>query len=193
MKIFQETFLTHSRLTILDVGGGMFNWRLLPEPPLDLTIVNIHLPSAQDCGVPWVVADGRHLPFRDHSFDIVFCNSVIEHLGTLENQKLFAKECQRVAKSYYVQTPNKRFPIEPHFLTPYYHYLPKFLQKKLVHYTLWAIITKPSIEDAIAVLEEIRLLDRNELQTLFPDAEIWEEKVVGLTKSLIAVRKQHVA
>ncbi len=98
MKIFQETFLTHSRLTILDVGGGMFNWRLLPEPPLDLTIVNIHLPSAQDCGVPWVVADGRHLPFRDHSFDIVFCNSVIEHLGTLENQKLFAKECQPRSK-----------------------------------------------------------------------------------------------
>ncbi len=37
--------------------------------------------------------------------------------------------------------------------------------------------------------EEITLLAARDLRRLFPDAEIHREKVLGLTKSLIAVRR----
>lgn len=135
------------------------------------------------------MADGKALPFCDRAFDIVFSNSVIKHLGTIDQQRLFADECRRVGIRYYIQTPNRNFPIEPHFLTPIIHYLPRHIQRKLLQYTPWALITKPSEQKIQQVFEEIRLLDKKELQSLFPDAEIWKERFLGLVKSWIAVRK----
>jgi len=101
---------------------------------------------------------------------------------------LFAKECRRVGGRYYVQTPNRWFFIEPHFLTPFIHYLPKRFQRKLLKWTVWAMITNPSEERIEAIIEEIRLLDEHEFRILFPDAQILKEKVLWFTKSLIAVR-----
>jgi len=44
------------------------------------------------------------------------------------------------------------------------------------------------IEDPVrarAVAASTRLLDRTEMHALFPDATLWEERVLGLTKSLV--------
>ena len=137
----------------------------------------------------WVVADGCFLPFPDKIFDVVYSNSVIEHLGNLENQRRFAAECRRVGVRYYVQTPNKWFPIEPHLLTPFVHWLPPWFQRRLLrNFTIWGLITRPTTQQCETFLQEIRMLDRQELRQLFPDAEIHHERVLGLTKSLIAVK-----
>jgi len=67
------------------------------------------------------------LPFEDDYFDIVHCNSVIEHVTidkehawaiqsqeqfervAFARQRTFAGEIRRVGKSYFVQTPNRNF------------------------------------------------------------------------------------
>jgi hypothetical protein len=187
MKKFTNHFHVNKSTRILDVGGTPFNWNLIQLKPR-LFFCNI---SMQDTGdLPnWVIADGKNLPFADQSFDIVYSNSVIEHLGNKTLQAKFASEAQRVGINYYIQTPNKWFPIEPHYLAPFIHWLPKSIQMKLLrNFTLRGLLTRPSQAECKGFVEEIRLLDKDELKILFPDGEIWIERFLSLPKSLLAVR-----
>jgi len=137
MKRFSQEFSIGAETRVLDVGGSDFNWQFVPEKPR-LTLLNLSGPPHQP---HWVVADGRYLPFAGKSFDVVYSNSVVEHLGTYENQALFAAECRRVGKRYYVQTPNRGFPVEPHLITPFVHWLPRTWQRRLLrNLTVWGLI-----------------------------------------------------
>ena len=124
--------------------------------------------------------DGTKLPFADGEFDVAFSNSVIEHVP--RHFAAFADEMRRVAHRYYLQTPNRYFPIEPHYQLPLFQFLPERARRWLnARYTLgW---------QAKGHSEEITLLSARDLQRLFPNAEIHRERVLGLTKSLIAVRR----
>lgn len=176
--------------SVLDVGGTAFTWRLLPKHPA-LTLLNVCSPPDRDGVFSSVVGDGRHLPFKSYSYNIVFSNSVIEHLGSIENQRAFASECRRVGKKYYIQTPNRKFFMEPHFITPFVHWFPQPIQRKLVrNFTIWGLITRPDATECDAFLKEIRLLDEVEMQELFPDAKILHERFLGMSKSLIAVKSK---
>lgn len=187
MRQFCKHFSLSTQTRVLDVGGYEFNWSLVPARP-QLTILNLSLPGVKG-NATWLIADGRHLPFKNGAFDIVYGNSVIEHLGNLESQHLFATECQRVGLCYYIQTPNKYFLIEPHLITPFIHWLPRNIQRHLLrNFTVWGLITRPTEQYCDKFMNEILLLDEKELGHLFPDATIWHERVLGLTKSLIAVR-----
>ena len=90
---------------VLDDGGYAYYWSYFAERPR-LTIVNLEPPAQNSQGLDWVIADGRQLPFRDDAFDIVFSNSVIEHVGDTASRQGYAREVDRVGKGYYVQTPN---------------------------------------------------------------------------------------
>ena len=83
---------------------------------------------------------------------------------------------------YYVQTPNRWFPIEPHYQFPFFQFFPERLQRWLnSRFTLgWR--EKGSWEEA-------NLLSAGDLRRLFPDGEIHREKLLGLTKSLMVVRR----
>jgi hypothetical protein len=186
MHRFWRYFDLTSQTRVLDVGGSWFNWSLLPETPL-LTICNLSSPKGK--GFVGLVADGRYLPFKSDAFDVVYSNSVIEHVGEKGEQEVFAKECRRVGHRYYIQTPNKRFPIEPHLLAPFVHYLPKSVQKRLLrNFTIRGWITRPTRLEAEDFIAGIQALDVQRLRQLFPKAEIWRERVLGLTKSIIAVK-----
>jgi 2-polyprenyl-3-methyl-5-hydroxy-6-metoxy-1,4-benzoquinol methylase len=124
--------------------------------------------------------------FADGSFDLVFSNSVIEHLYTFENQAKMADEVQRVGKSYFVQTPNRYFPVEAHYAIPLAQYLPKGLVFFLLTKTPLSRLKRWDPNAARQYLDEIRLLDEKEMQAVFRGAKIWKEKVLGLTKSLTA-------
>jgi len=191
MARFISTFHPGSDQKILDVGGYVAFWKgsgLTSE----MTLLNIH-PIPRDEIEPNMRAtlgDGTKLHYKNHSFDVIFSNSVIEHLSTLENQERFAKECMRVGKGIWIQTPAKSFFIEPHLLTPFIHFLPKDWQRRLIrNFTLWGWLTRPTREQVDAILLEVRLLTFAEMKLLFPACEIWKEKFLGFTKSYIAVRK----
>ena len=193
MSRFLRTFNPNSATTILDVGGYPETWKRLRIQSL-ITVLNVHridyTADALDPPIRTMVGNGCHLEFPDRSFDIVFSNSVIEHLGTFERQEVFARECRRTGRHLWVQTPAKSFFIEPHLLTPFIHFLPRGAQGKLIrHFSVWGLVTRPSAAQVQAFLSEVRLLSRREMEALFPDCDIIAEKVAGLSKSYIAVRR----
>lgn len=173
---------------VLDIGGTPFNWSLVGVRPR-LVLLNIQPPKHRE-GMVWIVADAKHLPFRDRAFDVAVSNSVIEHVGTYVDQKQFANECRRAAERYAVQTPNRTFPIEPHVIAPFFQWLPARLQYRLMrNFTVRGLVTRPTREESRQFLLRIRLLDAKEMRQLFPDAMLWRERFLGLTKSLIAIRE----
>jgi hypothetical protein len=193
MRRFECTFALTPRTRVLDVGGSALIWRYASIQPR-LTILNLPAalaPTAEH--VDFVAGDGAMLPFRDNAFDIVFSNSVIEHLATHSARQRFAREVARVAPAYWVQTPNRRFPLEMHLMLPGVHFLPKNWQRPIVRrFTIWQLLAHPSRAQREYYIEhfldELHMLDAGELQRLFPDARLLRERFLGLTKSLIAVR-----
>jgi hypothetical protein len=183
MKQFIREFKVSTDTSVLDVGGTPFNWALDSIYPV-LTIANLDAANR-----PTVVCDGRYLPFKDGSFNIVYSNSVVEHVGEWESQRAFASECRRVGERYYVQTPNKWFPIEPHWIALFIHWMPlraRYLFAR--HFTVRGILERPSREWCRNLLEHTRLLTAPEMRQLFPDGQIWRERLAGLTKSIIAAK-----
>lgn len=176
---------------ILDIGGTQEFWTLMTggDPgDVRVTLLNIeHQPVTSPKFVS-AVGDARAMPeFPDKSFDVVFSNSVIEHVGDYREQQRMASEVMRVGRRYFVQTPNKRFPLEPHFLFPFFQYLPLEARAQLVHrFDVGWYKRIPSIDKAREEVRSIQLLTRRRFSGLFPDAEIHEEKLLGLTKSFVA-------
>ena len=124
---------------------------------------------------------------------MVFSNSVIEHVGDAESQRRFAREVARVGRAYWVQTPNRWFPVEPHLLTPMIHFLPRPWQKAVIEkFTIWEWVAHPRPDQRAFYLEhylrDIQLLDSRSMRRLFPGARLIRERFLGLTKSLIAAR-----
>lgn len=185
MARFARAFAVTERTRVLDVGGTAAIWSLLPRVP-SVTLVNLR--PAEPASLPLVVADARRLPFPDRSFDVVFANSLIDHLGTLADQATFAEECRRVGRGYWVQSPSRHFPIEPHYLTPFVHWLPRSWRRRVLPFTVWGLLTRPSPAAVDRMVGEVRMLTGREMRRLFPDARILRERVLGLTKSVVAVK-----
>ena len=131
--------------------------------------------------------------FRDDEFDVAFSNSVIEHVGEFDQQRQMAAEVMRVGKKYFLQTPNRFFPVEPHFLFPLFQFLPLAARVFLVRrfdLGFYAQGGVPNEQEAIEIVSSIRLLTQRELEQLFPGGTIYKEKVFGLTKSFIVYGEQ---
>ena len=190
-KFLQELRPTQET-RILDVGGTPATWADLPVRP-QVVILNMPREAEAFDGMLCVGGDGCALPFRDQSFDIVFSNSVIEHVGSWEKQQRFAAEVARVGRRYWIQTPNRYFPVETHVLTPFLHWLPKSWQMRIApRVTVWSMLTNVSREQREWYIRhflfDIQLLDAGQMKRLFPGARLIRERAWGMVKSLIAVR-----
>jgi ubiquinone/menaquinone biosynthesis C-methylase UbiE len=164
---------------ILDVGGECYFWKPL-EFIKDVTLLNLHKAEESE-RIKSVVYDGGRLPFEDKSFDIVFSNSTIEHVGDFKQQKLFANEIERVAKRHFVQTPSYWFVYEPHAQIPFFQFLTDNLKKKVGRYFNKSTY---SIEELLT----IRLLKKSQIRILFPQSIIVTERFLSLPKSYYIIK-----
>lgn len=176
-------------MRVLDIGGEAQFWRHRNVRPSQVTMVNVF---EQPVDEPWMTAvagDGCALPDGLGTFDLVFSNSVIEHVGGHWRRERFADEVRRSAPSYWVQTPNRYFPVEPHFLIPFFQHLPLAVRVQVA--VRWPLGNYGTLKDRDLVLREAlttELVSRTEMRRYFPDAELVSERFAGLTKSLIAVK-----
>jgi SAM-dependent methyltransferase len=158
---------------ILDVGCGALGLRGL-APELDVTGVDVV--DRPDYPGPFVRADATvRLPFADGAFDLAYSSSVVEHLPPAD-RAAYAAELRRVARGWWVQTPAYSFPVEPHALLPFAHWLPPLLRRPY-----WRL-------GAAGDWEPIELLRRGELARLLPASTVVAERFGPLAKSWIAFR-----
>ncbi|MCX8996228.1 class I SAM-dependent methyltransferase [Rhizobiaceae bacterium BDR2-2] len=170
-------------VTVLDLGGQPMIWEPV-DPSLDITILN--LPGIAQAAphshhtIRYVEGDACNVTgYEDQSFDIVFSNSVIEHVGDERFRAAFAREVQRLGKSYWVQTPCKYFPIEPHNGMPFWWFYPASLRRFIVE--RW----RRKLPAWTEMIDGTDIVSRKELERLFPEARVIVERFMGLPKSYI--------
>lgn len=205
--IFRKHFALTPSTTVLDLGSADGSHiaqviRKTPIKPENVFIADIRhsvvLEGQRKFGfTPVYIPKHGRLPFENKAFDVVFSSSVIEHATgpktemqrlrgqafrtrAISAQQEFAAEIRRLGNGYFVQTPNKWFPIESHSLLPLVGYLPHELLVPILSLTNRFWIKKTILD--------WRLLTEAEMKALFPDAQILAEKFMGLTKSLIALK-----
>ncbi|RYE60545.1 MAG: class I SAM-dependent methyltransferase [Hyphomicrobiales bacterium] len=191
-KSFPEIF--HSR--ICDLGGSRHFWEKLgiPVAPRNITIYNISADEAHaidinaSSQIPIIIYDGVHIPVADKHYDLLVCNSVLEHVPPAQRAAL-AKEMERVSNAVFCQTPAFCFPIEPHFIMPFVHWLPRGIGYQLIKISPWRILSRPSSDTIRSYWWDTKLLSYREVRNLFPNAAITAERVLGITKSYYIVSR----
>src|SRR5215218_10588539 len=137
LRLFLELYRPGPATSVVDVGvtdaafgGGSsdnFFEALYPWPERITAVGHTGLDrfAAAFPQVRVVRADGRELPFGDDEFDLGFSNAVVEHVGGgRDGQRRFVEELCRVARRVFLTTPNRWFPVDPHTLLPFAHWLP---------------------------------------------------------------------
>jgi hypothetical protein len=181
-----------NEIKILDVGGTQSYWEnrgYVNRPGIHITLLNVYREPADYPNIESNVGTGADLSrYKDNEFDVAFSNSVIEHLESWADRESMAQEIKRVGKSFYLQTPNKYFPLECHFLLPFFQFLP--IRWKYYILTRTKLSRGKTLEKkkALKLIKEIQMLTGKELKKLFPGDTFITEKFLGFTKSLIVYR-----
>jgi hypothetical protein len=125
---------------------------------------------------------------------LIYSNSVIEHVGSTENQKRFAAEVLRAGLALWIQTPAQEFFFEPHYMAFFIHWFPRSWQARMLRRgSLWGVLNKPTQAQCDDYVHYNRLLTHKEVQRLFPECRIIKERFLGLTKSYIVVNPYYSA
>ncbi|MBI5104560.1 MAG: class I SAM-dependent methyltransferase [Solirubrobacterales bacterium] len=158
-------------MLVLDVGCGELGLRGL-EPRLD--VLGLDLVDRPEYPGPFLQADAaERLPFEDGAFDLVYSSSVVEHVPPAR-RAAFARELLRVGRGLFLQTPAWSFPLEPHALLPFAHWLPAGARRRY-----WRL-------GAQGPWEDVHLLRRGEVEALF-GGPVLAERVGGLAKSWLRI------
>lgn len=179
-------------LRVLDIGGTAHFWQQRgwgERDDVQVTLLNVAAVDVPHDGFTSVAGDAADLSrFGRGDFDVVFSNSVIEHLFTFDRQRAMAREIERLSDRYWVQTPSYWFPIEPHFHVPGWQWLPASARVELLRRRRcgWNG-PEPDRARARQLVDEVRLLRAGEMRRLFPHGRIVRERFGGLTKSYVVV------
>ena len=181
-------------LNICDIGGNFYYWNIFPfekfaEVTFNITLVNIDEKNffkeitKNNVKFSALVADACDMnTIKDKQFDIAHSNSVIEHVGGWARIKLMRNEIGRIATYHFIQTPNYGFPIEPHYVLPIVHWLPRPLVTRILMNR-----KKIDFNRATELFEENRMLTKREFWWLFKGSSFIVERFYLFPKSLIAM------
>jgi Methyltransferase domain len=197
--LVEKTLSSQTKCRILDVGGTYNFWHTWRDEidwsRTEIVCVNYdptHFEhGSSETRVTMIKGDARDLgQFQNNAFDIVFSNSVIEHVGLWHDMEAMARQVRRIAPRYMVQTPNFWFPIEPHARFPFLHWLPEPWAYRIVMMRKCGFWPKAqTVTQAVIAVQSARMIDFRQMRELFNDAVIERERFLGLTKSLVAVRE----
>ncbi len=199
---FLKRFPQLAEMSVLDLGGEAHTWLSVGAHPRHVTLLNLPRPSSiaaqriQAAGAGgWMASepgDACNPPpaILEQHFDLVFSNSVIEHVGGHFRRVRFAHWVHQLGAHHWIQTPNRHFPIEPHFLIPGLQFAPPRLQAAaLSHWPYtrrrFRALAWPQRMNAAMGIE---LLSPSVFHSYFPESELLRERFYGWTKSLIAIR-----
>jgi hypothetical protein len=194
-EVFLRLFPDIGDMTVLDLGGTTEAWRRAPVRPRRLVVLNLTEPgTTDDASVSPVLGDacraGDELQQAGITadFDLVFSNSLLEHVGGHAMRLAVARQVATLAPYHWVQTPSRHFPVEPHWLCPGMQFLPVEVRVRVAEH--WPLSHTParSYEDARESVLWTELIGVSELRAYFPDSEVFRERLAGLTKSITAVR-----
>jgi hypothetical protein len=178
-------------MRVIDLGGIPSIWLYAPVRPREVTVLNTF---GQDEGADFiktVVGDACDLPasVRGQAWDLVYCNSVIEHVGGHWRRSALADSVHALGDHHWVQTPYRYFPLEPHWLFPGFQFLPARARAEVtLRWPLGAYRRVREREQAIRWSLDTELLSRTEMRHYFPNSDIVSERIGPLVKSLIAAR-----
>jgi hypothetical protein len=187
-----DAFPDLDQMSVIDLGGSLSTWERSPVRVKHVHVVNVSEPPAE---VPdWAEvdkADACALPpeIANRRYDLVFSNSVIEHVGGYWRRRRFAEAVRSLSDRHWVQTPYRYFPIEPHWNFPGMQFLPLSMRGLIAR--TWPLSYTRG-RPAASVLQTVlwtELIDRTEMRAHFPDSELRAERMAGLTKSLIALKR----
>jgi ubiquinone/menaquinone biosynthesis C-methylase UbiE len=197
MRLFQETFRPTENTKILDVGAeinpeGNSTMQFIDCYPWKHRVSAINLSEDHISAIrqfyPEVetrIGDACALPWDDKSFDIVYSNAVIEHLGDFEKQKQIAKEIMRVGKSWFVTTPNRWYPFEFHMRLPLVTWLPGNAYLRIGHIISYNHVCKRYVSGI--KFDDLRLMTARELRECFPNSRIVKQRVTFMAETLIVI------
>ena len=179
-------------LRVLDLGGTPEFWAAAPVQPAHLTVMNLEAPSEHHrANVEVIVGDACEAVslIAEGTIDFVFSNSTIEHVGGHHRCLEFARSVHTIAPRHWIQTPYRYFPVEPHFVFPAFQFLPMELRRRII--ASWPLSHARAhggvIDDPVGVVASTELLGRTQLRYYFPESTILSERILGMTKSIIAV------
>lgn len=197
LAIIRTIIAEQGQCRVLDLGGTVEHWQTfaghLPDGA-EVSMVNqpSHEGYSPSVHGPYrcLVGDACAMPeLADLSYDLVYSNSVIEHVGRWDRVVAMAAEARRLAPRHFIQTPNFWFPIEPHFRYPYFQLLPEPIKASMMLRKRRGFLGKAAdIGVATRQAQYATLLEYRQMTFLFPDSQIVRERWMGLTKSLIAIR-----
>jgi hypothetical protein len=192
--LIDQIVARHGRCRVIDIGCTEWYWSIasghLGDGRVQIDLINLEGNQSTKPNFRNLVGNACDVhEFDDMSYDLVHSNSVIEHVVTWDAMLRMASNVRRLAPAYFVQTPYFWFPIEPHFRFLLFHWIPESWRYRLGMTRDMGYMEKASsISDAVRSVQSAALLDYGQFSALFPDAEIRSERILGLTKSLIAVR-----
>jgi hypothetical protein len=176
---------------ILDLGGSVHFWheaglidQISHVDIYNVSYAEIQTKHAGNERFSIHIYDGQNIPQPDQAYDLVVSNSVFEHIPPHLRSQV-AKEARRVGKRGFIQTPALEFPIEPHFVMPFIHWLPRAWGRQLVKVSPWALLSGHSAAKQDDYWGEVRLLGRHEVGQLFAGDPVSAERFLGLPKAWI--------
>ena len=177
-------------MSVVDLGGDIRSWKGSPVRPASLLLINTVEQEVPEWAEA-MVADACDLPdsVRSRRFDLVYSNSVIEHVGGHVRRSMFASTASSLGDRLWIQTPYRYFPLEPHWLFPGFQFLPVAARARLMQRVpLGSYPAGLKAAEAVGQVLDVELLSATEMRFYFPDAELWHERFAGLTKSIVAIR-----